>query len=169
MKAEKIFALIQRFEVVSRNLARKWGKPEAWEDIYSDMCCALIQKTHKFAEKSLSYIIKACKNDAINNYRRGKSIDSKPRKGLTIVSIETVSEHLPTNRRFERELRLKMLIERIFVILTERERQVARLIMNGHNEREMAKILQISQQRINRIKRKIVQKARRLLQEGGVI
>ena len=169
MKSEKIFAIIQRFEIVSRSLAHKWGKPEAWEEIYSDMCCAFIQKNHKFTDKPLNYVIKACKNEAINNYLCGKSIDSKPRNGLKIVSIETLSERISSNGRFERQLYLKILVEKIFAVLTEREIQVARLIMKGHTEREIAKILRVSQQRINRIKKKIVQKARRMLQKRVVI
>lgn len=168
MNNEKILTIMQKFEVVSRNMARRWGRPDLWEEIYSDMCCAFVRKGRRFADKPLNYVTRACKNDAINNYLRGKSIDSKPRNDVKIVSLESVFEHIPITTRFEKELHLKLLIEKIFRVLTEREKQVASLIMDGYTEREMANLLSISQQRVNCIKRRIKQKARRLLQEPVV-
>ena len=169
MNNDNILATIQRFEMISRNLAKKWGKPEAWEDIYSDMCCAFIKKGHRLANKPFGYIIKACKNEAINNYLSGKSVCSRPRDGLTIISIESICESLPTERRFETQVHIKILVEDLFNLLSRREKQVAMLIMYGYTEKETAEQLHVSQQRVNRIKQGIRNKAIRVMRKKVVI
>lgn len=169
MRNYKTLEIIQRLEYVSRSLARKWGKPEEWQDIYSDMCCAFLKKFRKMEGKPLAYIIKACKNEAINNYFCGKSICSKPREGLVIVSIDGLCERIPSGKRFEQDLHMKILVEKLFLTLTKREKQVATLIMKDYTEQEMARILCVSQQRINRIKMQIRQKMKKLFHARVVI
>jgi RNA polymerase sigma factor (sigma-70 family) len=164
-----ILSIMQKFELVSRSLANRWGKPYMWQDIYSDMCCAFVKKNHKFTDKPISYVIKACKNEAINIYLSGKSVCSKPRNSVEMVSIECLSENLSTNIRFEKQVQLRILIERIFKILTEREKQVASLIMEGHTEKEIAELLSLSQQRINRIKKRIRKKFSETIHKKVVI
>ena len=161
--------IIQQFEVISRSLARRWGKPEEWKDIYSDMCCAFLKKTQKLENKPLAYIVKACKNAAINNRFHGKSICSKPRENLEIVSLDSLCERIPTRKRFERNIHLKILVEHLFLLLTKREKQVAILIMEEYTEHEMGKLLCVSQQRINRIKKQIREKMKKLLQTSVVL
>ena len=160
--------IVHRFEFVSRRLAKKWGKSEAWEDIYSDMCSAYLKNGQKFANKPTSYIIKACTNEAINTYLSGKSICSKPRDGIKIVSMESVSERIPTHRRFEEQVHIKIFVEYLFNKLSGREKQVAQLLMDGYTETDIAKELHISQQRVNRIKQGIRNKATKVIKRKGV-
>ena len=164
-----ILSIMQKFELVSRGLANRWGKPYLWQDIYSDMCYAFIKKSRNFANKPISYVIKACKNEAINTYLSGKSVCSKPRKGLKIVSIESISESLSTNTGFEKHIQLRILVERMFEILTDREKQVASLIMEGHTEKEIAASICLSQQRVNRIKKRIGEKFSEIKRKKVVI
>lgn len=140
-----------------------------WEDIYSDMCCSLIKKRYKLSNKPLAYIVKACKNDAINIYRAGSSICSKPRKNLKILSIENISHNLSTPARFEEHVHLRMMVERILRSLTPKQKEVASLIMYGNTETEIAKKLNVSQQRINQIKKEIKNKALKVLRKKVVI
>jgi len=169
MNNNEVFTIIQKFEIVSRSLANKWGKPESWQDIYSDMCCALVTKNSRLKDKPEAYVIRACKNEAINNYLRGKSVCSKPREDVLILSMDCLSEGIPSPREFVKEIHLKILIEKIFRILTAREKQVASLIQDGYTEKEIAQEIRVSQQRVNRIKKKIRQKVIRLLHKQGVI
>ena len=162
-------SIIQRFELISRNLAKKWGNSEAWEEIYSVMCCALVDKADSLVNKPMSYIVKSCKNAAINSYLSGKSICSRPRDGLTIVSIENLSESIPTNCRFEERIHMKIFVEDLFDFLSRREKQVASLIMYGYTEKEIAEQLHISQQRVNRIKKGIRKKVIRIKKRTVVI
>jgi RNA polymerase sigma factor (sigma-70 family) len=161
-------AIIQKFEFISRKLAKKWGRSEAWDEIYSDMCCAFLKKERKLVNKPTNYIIKACTNEAINNYLSGKSICSRPRNGIKIISIESVSENIPTRKRFEKHVHAKIFVEHLFNILSRREKQVAQLLMHGYTETEIAKELLVSQQRVNRIKKSIRSKATKVIRRGGV-
>lgn len=156
-------ALLRKLKITAISLAKKWGHSGAWEDIYSDMCYAYIRKKEKLADKPEAYVIVACKNEAINNYKRGKSVCSKPRSDVEIVSIHMLSEHVPAQSFFEKEIHIKILVEEIFDTLTLREKQVATLMFDGYTEREIAALLSISQQRINRIKKVIRSKACRIL------
>lgn len=127
------------------------------------MCYAYIRKKEKFIGKPQSYIIAACKNEAINNYWSGKSVCSKPRDNIEIVSIHNLSESIPAQSFFEREIRIKIFVEQLFDILTIREKQVAAMMFDGYTEREIAHNLSVSQQRVNRIKKRIKDKACRIL------
>ena len=168
MNDDNKMKVIQKLEFISRQLARKWGKPDAWEEIYSDMYCAFLKKAHKLANKPTNYILKACKNEAINNYLSGKSICSKPRNGIKIISIESISERIPIRKRFEKQIHAKIFAERLFNILSRREKQVAHLLMHGCTETEIAKELLISQQRVNRIKKGIRNKATKVMKRRVV-
>jgi len=154
---------MHKLEITAKSLAKKWGKPGAWEDIYSDMCYAYVRKRGKLIDKSETYVITACKNEAINNYLRGKSICSKPRNNVEIVSIHRLSERIAVKSVFEEEIQTKILIEQIYDTLTIREKQVAMFMFEGYTEREIAGKLLISQQRVNRIKKRIRNKAYRIL------
>lgn len=168
MNTNHKIAIIQKFEFISRKLAKKWGRSEAWDEIYSDMCCAFLKKERKLVNKPTNYIIKACTNEAINNYLSGKSICSRPRNGIKIISIESVSENIPTRKRFEKHVHAKIFVEHLFNILSRREKQVAQLLMHGYTETEIAKELLVSQQRVNRIKKSIRSKATKVIRRGGV-
>lgn len=169
MNNKEIFTILQKLEIVSRSLANKWGKPESWQDIYSDMCFALVAKSSRLQDKPEAYIIRACKNAAINHYLEGKSICSKPRHDLTILSINEMSERIPCHQEFTTDIHRKIIIEKIIAILTPRERQIVLLIQRGYTEREIAHRMGVSQQRVNRIKKRIIHKARRLLFRQGVL
>jgi RNA polymerase sigma factor (sigma-70 family) len=166
---EYTLKILQRLERVSHTLARKWGSPEVWEDIYSDMCCAFIKKKCILSNKPLSYIIKTCKNYAINNYLSGKSICSKPRKGLKLISIDSISENIATHVRFEEHIHHRIIVERIFALLTPKQQEVASLIMYGNTEKEIAERLKVSQQRINQVKKEIRSKAVEVVRKKVVI
>ena len=163
MSEKETTAVIEKFAVVARILSHRWGMPWEWEEIRSEMCCAFARKNGNLKDKSLAYIIEVCKNEAINNYFKGKSICSKPRKGLKIVSFDELPEYISTERKFEQDVYNKILVERIFGLLTEREIQIAELIMEGYIEQEMAENLGISRQRVNYIKKNIREKAKRIL------
>lgn len=169
MNDDYILSILQRLEKISHCLARKWGKPDAWEDIYSDMCCSLINKRYRLSNKPFAYIIKTCINDVINNYLSGSSICSKPRKNLKILSIENISHNISTHSRFEEHVHLRMIVERIFELLTPKQKEVASLIMYGNTENEIAKTLKVSQQRVNQIKKDIKIKALKVLRKKVVI
>lgn len=166
MDKKQLIALMEKFERICRYLTHKWGMPEKCEELYSEMCYALVKKMDNFKNKPLSYIIKVCKNEAINNCFKGKSICSKPRKGLRIVSFEQLSEYISVERKFESDIHNKLLVEKIFRCLTQREKQVAELIMEGYTECEMAANFGISQPRVNCLKKKIRRKAKRILNRG---
>ena len=168
MNANHTITIIQKFEFISRKLAKKWGMSEAWEDIYSDMYCAFLKKRRQLANKPMNYIIKACTNEAINNYLSGKSVCSRPRTGIKIISIDSVAESIPTGGRFEKHVHTKIFVENLFNVLSTREKQVAQLLMYGYTETEIAKELLVSQQRVNRIKQNIRTKASRIAKRGGV-
>jgi len=169
MNSARTHTIIQKLELISRNLARRWGKSDVWEDIYSDMYYAFLQKEHRLTDKPLSYIIKVCTNETINNYLSGKSICSKPRHGLTIISVERMSESIPAYERFEEHIHRKIFVEVLLTQLSKREKQVASLIMQGHTEKEISAKMQITQQRVNRIKQNIKKKAYMLKKRRGVI
>ena len=158
MDDDFILYVINRFKKISHSLANEWGRPDIWEDIYSDMCCALIKKRCRFLNKPFAYIVKACKNDAINSYLSGKSVCSKPRENVKIISIEKVSGNISSPIRFEEQVHLKLLVEKIFKLLTPRQREVASFIMNGYTEKEIAGRLKVSQQRISQVKKEIQRK-----------
>ena len=60
-------------------------------------------------------------------------------------------------------LHQKKIIERLLVKLTERERQTAKLLMDGDSGQEIAAQLHISQQRVNFPKKKIKEKAKKII------
>jgi len=162
MCEKEVILLIKKFKVVSHVLARKWGIPDEWQEIHSEMCCAFARKNGNFKNKPFSYIIKVCKNEAINNYFRGKSICSKPRNGIRIISYHELPEHIPDNGKFETRTHTKILVDKLLELLTIREKQIAEMIMEGYTEQEMAQHFAISQQRVNSLKRRIKEKAQRL-------
>ncbi len=69
-------------------------------------------------------------------------------------------------KRFEVDVHNRILVEKIMELLTEREKQVAEGIMQGSSERQIASDLGISRQRVNEIKKKIRQKAIKILDKG---
>lgn len=69
-------------------------------------------------------------------------------------------------KRFEVDVHNRILVEKIMELLTEREKQVAEGIMQGSSERQIAIDLGISRQRVNEIKKKIRQKAIKILDKG---
>lgn len=158
--------LIQKFEIVSRTVCRKWGMPEEWEELYIEMCCAYVKKCASFDGKPFCYIMKACKNEAINEYFKGKSICSKPRKGIKIISIEEEPDLLCTEIDFVKNIHDKILVEKILELLTEREKQIAEMIMDGYTEHEIAECLKISQPRVNYLKQRMRKKTKKLLNKG---
>ena len=166
MSEQDIMTLIQKFETVSRAICTKWGMPEEWEEFYIEMCCALVRKNACFDGKPNRYIIKACKNEAINELFKGKSICSKPRKNVKIVSIQYVPDLRCTQVDFVKRVHDKLLVEKILNLLTDREKQIAGLIMDGYSEREIAEYLKISQPRVNYLKHKIRRKTIALLNRG---
>ncbi len=166
MGEKKIVALIAKFEAVARNLTYKWSLPGEWEEIYSEMCCTFAKKNSNLEDKPLTYIVKVCKNEAINNYFKGKSICAKPRRGVKMISFEELSERIAVGKRFEEDVHNRLLVEKILALLTERQKQVAEGIMQGSTEQQIAGNLGISRQRVNDIKKSIRQKAKKVLNRG---
>ena len=162
MEKREVLELIQKFEAVSRVLTNKWGVPNEWQELYGEMCCAFARENGNLMDKSFAYIIRVCKNKAQNSYFKGKSICSKPRRGLKVVSLEQLSETIPAEEQFEDGIHKKILVEKIMGSLTERERQVAEQIMEGETVAEMAMNLGISRQRINHLMRHLQEKVKRL-------
>lgn len=154
------------FETVARKLTSRWGIPEEWEEIYGEICCAFARKNHNLKNKKTAYIVKVCKNQAINNYFKGKSVCSKPRKGLVIVSYDTLSEHIAKDERFEKNVHRKILIEKIFKLLNEREKQIAEMIMEDRSQQEIAENLGVSRQRINYMIQRIRHKTQKMVNGG---
>lgn len=161
-----IMTLMQKFETVSRAFCRKQGIPGEWQEFYLEMCHAFARKNADLDGKPFCYIIKACKNEAINEYYKGKSICSKPRKNTRVVSIEAVPDLVCAEVDFVKHIHDKILVEKILDRLSEREKEIARLIMDGYSEREIAEHLKISQSRVNYLKHRMQRKTKKFARGG---
>lgn len=166
MSEQDTLALIHKFEAVARLYCKQRGMAGEWEEFYIEMCCAFIRKNAALEGRPACYIVKACRNEAINEFHKGTSICSKPRKSTQIVSIEAVPDLLYAEVDFVKNIHDKILVEKILARLTERERQIAQLFMEGYSEREISESLRISQPRVNKLKHRIRRKARALLNRG---
>ncbi|MBE0433356.1 sigma-70 family RNA polymerase sigma factor [candidate division WOR-3 bacterium] len=161
-----MMALMQKFEAVSRLVCKKFGMPGEWEEFYIEMCCAFVRKSASWDGKPPCYIVKACKNEAINEYFKGKSVCSKPRKNATVISIEEMPDLSCGEVDFVKHVHDKILVEKIIKILTARERQIAEMLMDGYSEHEIAECLKISQSRVNYLKQRMKKKTKKLLSRG---
>ena len=162
MNQDCLTAVLNGFATVSLRLAHKLHVPSAQDDLYSEMCYAYVRKNGSLLGKSLAYTIRVCKNEALNNLFRGKSICSKQRNGTRIISLDSLSEQIPFPSCFEQDIHTRLVIEKILEVLTGRERQVAELIMEGDSETEIASDLGMSHQRVNYLKKRIRRKAMRI-------
>ncbi len=155
MNHECLSAILNGFAVVSQRLAHQLKTPSVKDDFYGEMCFAYVRRNGSLTDKSLAYTIKVCKNEALNSFFKGKSICSKPRKGLNLISYESLAETIPTKTNLEKHVFDRVLVDRVLSVLTGRERQVAELVMQGYTLTEIARELSISNARVSRIKRQI--------------
>jgi len=82
------------------------------------------------------------------------------------MSFAKLSELIAVPKRFEEDVHNRLLVEKILALLTQRQRQVALGIMQGSTEGQIASNLGISRQRVNEIKKRIRQKAIKILDKG---
>lgn len=163
MNEKKTSTLMNIFSAISVPLAYRLGVPERHDELFSEMCYCLALQYDELRHKPFPYIIKICKNKAINRLFKGKSICSKPRKGVKVISLETCNNISSPKHDIARSAYRKKMVNKLLRKLSKREREVAEFLMEDYTEKEIAQKLGVTQQRVNFIKKKIRRKARNII------
>jgi|GEM_PF-6975940 len=166
MIKKEIVKVITKFQAVARRLPDKLCMLGQWYWLFDEMCYTFAKKNVYLKDKPMVYITTTGENTAINNYFQGKSICSKSQREIIILSFEKLSEFIALPKRFEEDVHNRLLVEKIMALLTQRQRQVALGIMQGSTEVQIASSLGISRQRVNEIKKRIREKAIKILDKG---
>ena len=127
------------------------------EDLYQEMTIRLwqIQEEHPGTKESWYY--QNCYHYAIDYLRRGKSVDSKLRDGVSLMEL---SEEIVDGRNMELEIVVKMFVDRLTEQLNKNQIIILHYLTGGYKEEEIGKILGISQQAVSKQK-KVIQKIAR--------
>jgi len=118
----------------------------------------------RLKNRDLRYIITYCKNKALKELIRGKSIDSKHRTGIDFVDWLEAEERIPDHRPDPARIAVaRCLIKKVEAVLTGRERLVWHLRADGYTEAEIGKRLGVSGPRVCQLVSRIRRKAEEIL------
>ena len=167
---EQFEELLERIAPHMRRLASRTAvdpRTADEEDLFQEMAVHLWERWRKgaLAGKSDAYIVRGCWFHLLNFLRRLRAREE-------MVSLESLGEEawrcgawmssrsFPSDEEVETAVLQRMADE---VGLTERERMVAELLLQGYTLREVAQKLGVSHVRVLRIRRNIARK----FEQGG--
>ncbi|MCD6232082.1 sigma-70 family RNA polymerase sigma factor [Candidatus Aerophobetes bacterium] len=141
-KVKKIEPKIQEIthRVTNDKEVRKELLQEAW--IY------LWEKKERFNDKPISYLLRSCYYKFIDYFKQGKSIDSKPRETVSVISLNYKSCERDIAFEFNISSQIyepisiliaKDLKERIKKLLDAKLKETYDLLLKGYTIREIAK------------------------------
>lgn len=122
---------------------------ELREDLVSEMTLFLLERWKELSDKPDAYIFRACYRHAIDVLRRGKGVDSKPRKGVVVESLCALCERLGVDECLfacsvngnddpEAIFKARCLMRELLARLTPAQREVLLLLMDGYRPAEIA-------------------------------
>lgn len=138
------------------------------EDLYSTGLIGIVKAVNTFnPDKGFAfsaYATQIIRNEIFLAFRKKRitpafSLD-EPHQLENGESVE-FSEMIADNRRFEEEVIADTQIEQIFSNLSDREKKIISLSMDGKTQREISEILGLSQSYISRIIKSIYKKWRK--------
>ncbi len=188
-KMEFSTSILKRLDEKLKGIACKITRNEAdQDDLMQEMRIYLWEKSEKFKDKTESYILRACYFQATHCHCRGKSIDSKPRKNVIIVSLgdmetlgsrgqaclTSVAQNCPTLNRpsIVEEARHILITEEIKKLiraqLNSKLKRTFDLLIEGHSLSGIAQDLNLSYEAARMRVKKIRKAARVYLEENLV-
>lgn len=136
---QKILDLIIDF----RKLARKMSPHhEHWDDLVSEMLLYYWKHRQVFTGMTRSFLLKKCWGHARNTLHIGKSIDSKRRDGVFMVSMKDLSEKaIPIQNEttlLDQAMDQEAFIKIASLKLTPLQRKTLQLLLEGYSPSEIA-------------------------------
>ncbi len=150
------------------------------DDLMQEMRIYLWEKREEFKGKTESYILRACYFQAAHCYNRGKSIDSKPRKNVVILSLEDMKTFNYNGRACSALNGYSVLEEARDILIAEQIKESIRgqlnpklrrtfdLLMEGYSLHEIAQSLNLTYEAVRLRVKKIRELARVYLEENLV-
>ncbi|MDD5504669.1 MAG: sigma-70 family RNA polymerase sigma factor [Candidatus Omnitrophica bacterium] len=134
------------------------------DDLYQQMCLYLWQRFGEDVPIGMNeaYIIKACEFYLLNFLRRGRRMPVHLSMDVPIAEGDiTFKDVMPDILARQTDLEYHISIDEIKrKRLTDKEREVLRLLLKGNTVREIASILGISHVMVLKYKKNIIKKAR---------
>lgn len=138
------------------------------KDCYSVGIIGLTRAINKFDESKgnqfSTYAVRAIRNEILKTFRKKQIIPAfSLDEPYVLENGESVnfSEMIADSRRFEEEVIADMQIKQIFSKLSDREKKIISLSMDGKKQTEIAKICGMSQANVSRIIKSIHNKWRK--------
>ena len=79
---------VKKIEPGMREITRRVTNDKgAQEDLLQEAWIYLWENKEKFNDKPISYLLRSCYYKFINYFKQGKSIDSKPREAVSVISL----------------------------------------------------------------------------------
>jgi len=150
------------------------------DDLLQEMRIYLWEKRKEFKDKTESYILRACYFQAKHCHSRGKSIDSKPRKNVIIMSLEDAKICNCSGRVCSALNGYSVLEEARDILVAEEIKESIRgrlnpklrrtfdLLMEGYSLSEIAQNLNLTYEAVRLRVKKIRKLARAYLEENLV-
>ena len=138
-------ALIDELSPVFRAIAQKLtSNTDLQADLVSEMYCHLCQEWQDNPNQTPGYYIHVCRCRAIDSLRGGKSIDSKTRDGVEIVSLSAYPldgslqpTQIASGIDFETEVIYEDLLAHLKEELTDKQARIVDFWLQGYTEREI--------------------------------
>jgi len=152
-------------------IAKKLTEDEDLQwDLYQEMSVHIWQIKRQYPDESDAWYFNGCRYRAIDYLKRGKSIDSKKRAN---VKIEDLYTSLPNgnwevkpiidDKDYESEIIVSDLVDKIGAKLTKTQRKILDYLLQGFSQKEIGKLLAISQQAVSKHRLSIKQVAAQFL------
>jgi len=144
---------------------------ENQKDLAQEMRLHIFEKRESLKDKKEAYILRSCYFYAKHYINQGKSIDSKWRKSIRVVSLYYKDENgnkktLPLCSDLPSPMDVvatNMTIEKIRSSLPKRQKQIFELLLEGYIPAEIAKTLKVTRAAVSKNMKKIREKVSKYL------
>jgi len=161
---------VNKLQGIASRLTRD---PELRKDIVQEMLVYFAATATINSKKPLEWQLRGCEFRARNYLRAGKSIDSQKRAncGLHPTEFEYLPQDIQDNFEhpdafdLSQEVTTKDLISQLMESITERDRNIFTMLLDGYGVRAIARQLDIDHHTVIRHRKKIAFTAKQLLHE----
>lgn len=160
---ETLEELEPKIKVIARTITYN---REDQKDLLQEMCVHVFEERNMLRDKTKAYILRSCYFHARHYISEGKSIDSKWRDGVRVVSLyqendKGEEEMLPIPGDFclpEDVAITNIMIEEINSLLSEAQKYIFELLLQGYTSAEISRIKRTSRAAVSKNLKKIRRK-----------
>jgi len=164
--------LLEKLEPKIRGIASVLtDNREDQKDLIQEMCLHIFERKKSLKDKKEFYILRSCYFRAKHYVNQGKSIDSKWRRGIRVISLyykdnngEERMRDIPSDFPSPHNIVItRLMTEEIRGLLSGRQREIFELLFKGYTSAEIAKTLKVTRAAVSKNLKKIREKVRKYL------